>query len=184
MNYAAIKDCDIANGPGVRISLFVSGCTHHCKGCFNQQAWDFQYGQPFTQQTVDTILKLLRPDYIKGLTLLGGEPFEPQNQGPIVDLLRQVKAAYPKKSIWAFTGYLFDRDILSGKLGEWNITREYLQYLDVLVDGPFVEEKKDLMLRFRGSSNQRLIDVPKSLASGSVVLWEDWQGNGRSFQNG
>jgi len=182
LNYANIKDFDIANGPGVRISLFVSGCTHHCKGCFNREAWDFDYGQPFTQQTIDEIIQMLKPAYIKGLTLLGGEPFEPQNQGPIVELLRRVKKEYPQKSIWAFSGYLFDKDILSGRLGDWEITKEYLSYLDVLVDGPFVEEKKDLMLRFRGSSNQRLIDVPKSLASGSVVEWDDWQGNGRGMK--
>ena len=182
MNYANIKDCDIANGPGVRITLFVSGCTHHCKGCFNREAWDFDYGEPFTQDTIDRILEMLKPSYVKGLTLLGGEPFEPQNQGPIVELLRQIKAIYPQKSIWAFSGYLFDRDILSGKLGDWEITKEYLSYLDVLVDGPFVEAKKDLMLRFRGSSNQRLINVPESLAAGKVVEWEDWQGNGRGMK--
>ena len=125
---------------------------------------------------------MLKPSYVKGLTLLGGEPFEPQNQGPIVELLRQIKAIYPQKSIWAFSGYLFDRDILSGKLGDWEITKEYLSYLDVLVDGPFVEAKKDLMLRFRGSSNQRLINVPESLAAGKVVEWEDWQGNGRGMK--
>ncbi len=172
MNYATIKPRDIANGPGVRVSLFVSGCTHHCPGCFNQEAWDFAYGKPFTQAVMDHILELLRPSYVRGLTLLGGEPFEPQNQGPVVELLRQIKAQMPEKSIWAFSGYLFDRDILSGRLGD---TREYLRYLDVLVDGPFVEAKKNLSLRFRGSENQRLIDVPKSLASGQVVLWEDWQ---------
>ena len=182
MNYASIKDCDIANGPGVRVSLFVSGCTHHCKGCFNREAWDFDYGEAFTQETMDLILEMLSPGYIKGLTLLGGEPFEPQNQGPIVELLRQVKSRYPEKSIWAFSGYLFDRDILSGRLGDPEITKEYLSYLDVLVDGPFVEAKKDLMLRFRGSSNQRLIDVQKSLSSGSVVEWEDWQGSGRGIR--
>lgn len=182
MNYASIKDCDIANGPGVRVTLFVSGCTHHCKGCFNQEAWDFNYGQPFTQETIDQILNILKPSYVRGLTLLGGEPFEPQNQGPIVELLRQIKAVYPEKSIWAFSGFLFDRDILSGRLGDWETTKEYLSYLDVLVDGPFVEAKKDLMLRFRGSSNQRLIDVPKSLAAGTVVEWEDWQGNGRGIK--
>ena len=182
MNYASIKDCDIANGPGVRVTLFVSGCTHHCKGCFNQEAWDFNYGQPFTQETIDQILNILKPSYVRGLTLLGGEPFEPQNQGPIVELLRQLKAVYPEKSIWAFSGFLFDRDILSGRLGDWETTKEYLSYLDVLVDGPFVEAKKDLMLRFRGSSNQRLIDVPKSLAAGTVVEWEDWQGNGRGIK--
>ncbi len=182
MNYANIKDCDIANGPGVRVTLFVSGCTHHCKGCFNREAWDFGYGEPFTRDTIDRILEMLKPSYVKGLTLLGGEPFEPQNQGPIVELLRQIKAIYPQKSIWAFSGYLFDRDILSGKLGDWEITKEYLSYLDVLVDGPFVEAKKDLMLRFRGSSNQRLINVPESLAAGKVVEWEDWQGNGRGMK--
>lgn len=182
MYYAAIKNCDIANGPGVRISLFVSGCTHKCKGCFNEVAWDFEYGQPFTQETVDYILSLLAPSYVKGLTLLGGEPFEPQNQPALVDLLRQVKAKYPEKSIWAFSGYLFDRDMLSGKLGDPAVLNEFLSYLDVLVDGPFVESKKDLTLRFRGSSNQRLIDVPASLASGTVVLWQDWQGNERGMK--
>jgi anaerobic ribonucleoside-triphosphate reductase activating protein len=180
--YATIKNCDIANGPGVRISLFVSGCTHKCKGCFNEVAWDFEYGQPFTQETVDYILSLLAPAYVKGLTLLGGEPFEPQNQPAIVDLLRQVKAKYPEKSIWAFSGYLFDRDMLSGRLGDPAVLKEFLSYLDVLVDGPFVESKKDLTLRFRGSSNQRLIDVPASLASKTVVLWQDWQGNERGMK--
>ena len=182
MNYASIKNCDIANGPGVRVSLFVSGCTHHCKGCFNQIAWDFDYGQPFTQDTIDMILDMLKPDYVKGLTLLGGEPFEPQNQGPIVDLLRQVKAKYPGKSIWSFSGYLFDRDILPGKLGDPAITREFLSYLEVRVDGPVVAAKKNLSLRFRGSENQRLIDVPASLEQGELVLWQDWQGNGRGMK--
>ena len=182
MNYATIKNCDIANGPGVRVSLFVSGCTHKCKGCFNEVAWDFCYGEPFTQETIDYILSLLAPSYIKGLTLLGGEPFEPQNQKALVDLLRQVKGKYPEKSIWAFSGYLFDRDMLSGKLGEPAVLNEFLSYVDVLVDGPFVESKKDLTLRFRGSSNQRLIDVPASLAEGKVVLWQDWQGNERGMK--
>ncbi len=178
MNYAEIKNCDIANGPGVRVSLFVSGCTHRCKGCFNEIAWDFNYGKPFTQETIDNILEMLKPDYIKGLTLLGGEPFEPENQPAIVELLRQLKAKYPDKTVWAFSGYLFDRDILAGRIGPWEITREYLSYLDVLVDGPFVLERKDLSLRFRGSSNQRIIDVPASLKTGEIVLWEDWQGKG------
>ena len=177
MNYATIKNCDIANGPGIRVSLFVSGCTHRCPGCFNEEAWDFSYGEPFTQETIDTIIEMLRPAYIKGLTLLGGEPFEPQNQPAILNLLRQVKSALPDKTIWAFSGYLFDRDILAGRLGPWEITKEYLQYLDVLVDGPFVQAKKDLTLRFRGSSNQRLIDVPASLKNKCVILWEDWQGS-------
>ena len=181
MNYATIKNCDIANGPGVRISLFVSGCTHHCKGCFNQVAWDFDYGQPFTNETIQTILDMMKPGYIKGLTLLGGEPFEPQNQGPIVELLRQVKKTYPDKSIWAFSGYLFEK-ITSHTLGDWAVTREFLNSLDVLVDGPFVEEKKNLALRFRGSENQRLIDVPATLASGKIVLWEDWQTEGKGLK--
>ena len=182
MNYATIKNCDIANGPGVRVSLFVSGCTHRCKGCFNEVAWDFNYGKPFTQDTVDEILNMLSPDYVKGITLLGGEPFEPENQPAILDLLRQIKKKYPHKSVWAFSGYLFDKDILAGRLGPWEITEEYLSYVDVLVDGPFVEGKKDLSLRFRGSSNQRIIDVKKSLQKGDIVLWEDWQGNERGLK--
>lgn len=181
MNYAAIKNCDIANGPGVRVSLFVSGCTHHCKGCFNKIAWDFQYGEPFTQETVQIILDMLAPEHVRGLTLLGGEPFEPQNQPAIVELLRQVKQKYPDKSVWAFSGYLFDKHILAKKLGPWDVTREYLSYVDVLVDGPFVLEKKDLRLRFRGSSNQRIINVPASLKQGDIVLWEDWQGKERGI---
>ena len=175
MHYATIKNCDIANGPGVRISLFVSGCTHRCKGCFNEVAWDFEYGEVFTEETVNTILEMLKPDYIRGLTLLGGEPFEPQNQGEIVKLLRRIKEIYPGKSIWAFSGYLFER-ITSGTLGEWDITKEFLSYLDVLVDGPFVEEKKNLNLQFRGSENQRLIDVPASLKENRVILWQDKKG--------
>lgn len=182
MNYATIKSRDIANGPGVRVSLFVSGCTHRCKNCFNQEAWDFSYGEPFTADTIDHIVELLRPSYVKGLTLLGGEPFDPRNQPAVVELLRKVKSELPEKSIWAFSGYLFDRDILPGKLGDPAITREYLGYLDVLVDGPFIEEKKNLSLRFRGSENQRLIDVKKTLASGEITLWEDWQGEGRGLK--
>ena len=179
MYYATIKNCDIANGPGVRVSLFVSGCTHRCPGCFNEIAWDFDYGTPFTQETIDSILAMLRPAYIKGLTLLGGEPFEPQNQGAVVELLRQIKKEMPDKSIWAFSGYLFDEDILSGRLGD---TSEYLSYLDVLVDGPFVAAKKNLSLRFRGSENQRLIDVKASLATGKIILWDDKQ-KGMKEQN-
>ena len=182
MNYATIKNCDIANGPGVRISLFVSGCTHHCKGCFNEVAWDFDYGTPFTQETIDQILEMMKPNYIKGITLLGGEPFEPQNQPALVDLLRQIKAKYPEKSIWAFSGYLFDKDILPGRLGDPAVTREFVSYLDVLVDGRFVLEKKNMSLRFRGSSNQRIIHVPASLEKGEIVLWEDWQGEKRGMK--
>ncbi len=182
MNYATIKNCDIANGPGVRVSLFVSGCTHRCKGCFNEVAWDFDYGQPFTQETIDSILKMLEPPHIVGITLLGGEPFEPQNQPAILDLLREIKKRMPEKSIWAFSGYLFEKDILAGRLGPMEITQEIISYLDVLVDGPFILEKKDLMLRFRGSSNQRLIDVKASLKSGTTVLWNDWQGQERGLK--
>lgn len=182
MNYATIKNCDIANGPGVRVSLFVSGCTHHCKGCFNEVAWDFDYGQPFTQETIDKILEMMKLGYIKGITLLGGEPFEPQNQPTLVELLRQIKAVYPEKTIWAFSGYLFDKDILPGKLGDPAVTREFIGYLDVLVDGRFVEEKKNLSLRFRGSSNQRIIHVPSSLETGEIVLWEDWQGEKKGLK--
>ena len=179
MYYANIKNCDIANGPGVRVSLFVSGCTHRCPGCFNEVAWDFSYGEPFTQETIDSIIAMLKPGYIQGLTLLGGEPFEPQNQSAVVELLRQVKATCPEKDIWAFSGYLFEKDILSGRLGD---TAEYLSYLDVLVDGPFVESKKNLSLRFRGSENQRLIDVKQSLAAGETILWQDWQGEGKGMK--
>lgn len=182
MNYATIKNCDIANGPGVRVSLFVSGCTHHCKGCFNEVAWDFDYGEPFTEQTIESIVELLRPAHIKGLTLLGGEPFEPQNQPGILELLRRVKREMPEKSIWAFSGYLFDKDILAWRLGPKEITREILSYLDVLVDGPFIESRKNLSLRFRGSDNQRLIDVPESLRTGEIVLWQDWQTEGKGLR--
>lgn len=181
MNYAAIKNCDIANGPGVRVSLFVSGCRHHCKGCFNRVAWDFDYGTPFTQETIDGILEMLSPGHVKGITLLGGEPFEPENQPEILNLLQQINARFPNKTVWAFSGYLFDKDIAPCKLGDPRITRALLEHVDVLVDGPFVEAKKDLMLRFRGSSNQRIIDVKKSLAQNAVVLWEDWQGNKRGM---
>lgn len=179
MNYATIKPRDIANGPGVRVSLFVSGCTRQCKDCFNREAWDFQYGEPFTQQTIDDIIRELRPDYMTGLTILGGEPFEPQNQPGVLELVRQVRKALPDKSIWAFSGYTMDGYLLAGKLGPKEITMELLSYLDVLVDGPFIAERKDLSLRFRGSSNQRLIDVKKTLETGRITLWEDWQAQER-----
>ena len=182
MNYATIKNCDIANGPGVRVSLFVSGCTHRCPGCFNEVAWDFEYGEPFTEETIETIIRMMEPAHIKGLTLLGGEPFEPQNQPAIVQLLRRVKNVYPQKSIWAFSGYLFDKDILAWRLGRREITEEFLSYLDVLVDGPFIMAKKNLSLRFRGSENQRLINVSESLRRGEVVLWQDWQTEGKGLR--
>ena len=178
MNYATIKNCDIANGPGVRVSLFVSGCTHRCPGCFNEVAWDFGYGEPFTTEVENSILEMLSPDFVQGITLLGGEPFEPQNQAVLVPFLRRVKERYPHKSIWCFSGFLFE-DILAGKVGEKALAREFLNFLEVLVDGPFILAKKNLMLRFRGSENQRIINVPASLRENSIILWEDWQGERR-----
>ena len=172
MNYSVIKNCDIANGPGCRIVLFVSGCTHHCKECFQPETWNFGYGQPFTQETVDEILRLLAPSYIAGLTLLGGEPFEPQNQPALLDLVRQVRAKYPHKSIWSFSGYTYEQ-ITSWTLGPRAITEEFLSLLDVLVDGEFVVELKNLNLRFRGSSNQRIIDLNKTREAGVLTLWDD-----------
>lgn len=167
MNYAAIKTYDIANGPGVRTVLFVSGCTRHCKDCFQPQTWDFDYGEPFTQEVAGQVLQTLAPPQIAGLTLLGGEPFEPRNRPAVRDFLRQVRAAYPQKSIWAFTGFLYDE--LAGD----PVAREIFSMLDVLVDGPFVAAQKNLTLRFRGSENQRLIDMKQTLRAGHVVIWDD-----------
>lgn len=173
MNYAEIKYNDIANGPGVRTSLFVSGCTHACKGCFNQIAWDFNYGKPFTEDTINDIIESMRPDYVQGLTLLGGEPFEHTNQQGLLPLLRTVKRFLPDKDIWCFTGYLFDKDICEDMCAKWEETKEMLSYIDVLVDGKFVEELKDMMLKFKGSSNQRTILVQESLRQNQVVLLYD-----------
>lgn len=161
MNYANIKKYDIADGPGVRVSLFVSGCRHHCKGCFNSEAWDFEYGRPYTAETEAEILEALKPGYIAGLTLLGGEPFEPENQVELVTLLRKVRETYPEKSIWSYTGYVYDKDLVPGGRAYTDVTDEMLSYLDVLVDGPFVEELKDITLQFRGSSNQRILEMSK-----------------------
>lgn len=177
MNYADIKQYDVANGPGIRVSLFVSGCNHHCKNCFNEIAWDFNHGTPFTEETINLIMDYMKPSYVKGLTLLGGEPFEPANQKGLVPLLRRVREAYPDKSIWCFTGFLFDREIMDGMYPGLPETREMLSLIDVLVDGRFEEDKKDLSLRFKGSSNQRTILVPESLSSGKIVLWDDKQPN-------
>lgn len=173
MYYSEVKECDIANGPGVRVTIFVSGCTHHCKGCFNEMTWDFRYGREFTEDDIDKIMKLLEPSYIAGLTLLGGEPMEYPNQQGLLPLLRKVKGAYPDKTVWCYTGYLYEKDILENFCGKWEETNEMLSYLDVIVDGEFVEEQKDISLRFRGSSNQRIIDVKKSRETGKIVLWED-----------
>lgn len=172
MNYATIKKRDIANGVGVRVSLFVSGCTHHCKNCFNKETWDFDYGEVFTKETENLILEYLSPDFVNGLSLLGGEPFEPTNQKELVSLLRKVKEKYPQKDVWCYTGYLFDKELLSDSRARCEYTDEMLSYIDVLVDGRFVEEKKDITLQFRGSSNQRVIDVKKSLSQNSVILWD------------
>lgn len=172
MYFSEIKEYDIANGPGVRVTLFVSGCTHHCKGCFNEMTWDFQYGRQFGEADIEKILKLLEPSYIAGLTLLGGEPMEYVNQQGLLPLLRSVKKKYPEKSIWCYTGYLYDKDLLQDFCKKWQETQEMLSYLDVIVDGEFVEEFKDISLRFRGSSNQRIIDVKKSMHAGKIVLWE------------
>ena len=159
MNYGTIKEYDIADGPGVRVSLFVSGCRHHCKGCFNEETWNFNYGEPFTDKVKDRILKLLEPVYIQGFSLLGGEPFE--NQVVLVNLLREIKETYPKKDIWCYSGYLFDVDLAEGGRVYTEVTDEMLSYIDVLVDGEFVEELKDITLKFRGSSNQRILELAK-----------------------
>ena len=172
MYYSVIKPCDIANGPGCRVVLFVSGCTHHCKGCFQPETWDFNYGQPFGPQTIEEILAALSPDYISGLTLLGGEPFEAQNQGALLTLLKQVRKIYPEKTVWAYSGYTYEQ-LLEPGLVPRVVTDTLLSYIDVLVDGEFVEERKDLSLRFRGSSNQRLIDLNKTREQDQIVLWDD-----------
>lgn len=163
MNYADIKKADVANGLGVRVSLFVSGCTHHCKNCFNREAWDFDYGKEFTEKEEERILNELDHPYVAGLSLLGGEPLELVNQKGLLPLLRKVKEKFPEKNIWCYSGYTFEKDILDKMCKEWKETPELLSYINVLVDGKFEEDKKDIKLRFRGSSNQRIIDVQKSL---------------------
>ena len=157
MYYGNIKPYDIADGPGVRVSLFVSGCRHHCKGCFNAETWDFHYGQPYTKETEEEILSLLSPSYIQGFTLLGGEPFEPENQRELVHLLHRVREAFPGKDVWCYTGYTQDVDLVPGGKVYTEVTEEMLSYIDRLVDGEFVEEKKDVTLKFRGSQNQRIL---------------------------
>lgn len=173
MNYANIKFNDIANGPGVRVSLFVSGCTHHCTGCFNEVAWDFNYGEPFTEETIQSIIDGLRPDHIKGLTLLGGEPMEFVNQKGLLPLVKKVRETYPEKSIWCYTGYLFDDQIMNDMMRKFPVTQELVPLFDVMVDGKFDIKLADIRLRFKGSANQRILDVKKSLEAGEVVLWQD-----------
>ena len=168
MNYGAIKVRDISNGEGVRVSLFVSGCTHHCKGCFNPETWDFNYGEKFTEKTISEIINFMSLEYIQGLTVLGGEPFEDQNRPEVLKLIKKVKEVYPQKDIWMYSGYLFE-EIKDKKYG-----KEMLSLIDVLVDGEFVKERKNLKLKFRGSDNQRVIDVKKTLETGQIVLVEKY----------
>lgn len=172
MYYGNIKNCDIANGIGVRVTLFVSGCTNRCKNCFQPETWDFCYGKPFTAETEEQILNMLKPSYIHGLSLLGGEPFEPENQRALLPFLRKVKEQLPEKSIWAYSGFTLDEMRSRGSHPCCEVTEDILQLLDVLVDGRFVKELKDISLLFRGSSNQRLIDMKKTLSSGQVVEWK------------
>ncbi len=173
MNYGAIKKTDISNGTGVRVALFVSGCTHHCKGCFNPETWNFNYGKPFTKETEEELLEALSKTYINGLSLLGGEPMEPENQRVLLPFVKQVKSLYPEKDIWCYTGYDYERDLLHDSRARCECTDELLSYIDVLVDGEFVEEQKDISLQFRGSSNQKIIDVKASLNSGEIRLWNN-----------
>ena len=179
MNYGEIKDCDIANGEGTRVSLFVSGCTIHCKGCFQPQTWDFCYGREFTRETEDYILELLKPWYIHGLTILGGEPFEPENQRVLVKFMHRVKETYPEKNIWCFSGFTLDLLKKDGSHPRCEVTDEMLSLVDVLIDGPFIESLKDITLRFRGSRNQRLIDLNKTRETGEIVQLPDRKSTAR-----
>ncbi len=171
MNYGAIKKCDIANGVGVRTVLFVSGCTHHCKGCFQPETWNFDYGERYTKETEDEIIESLRPDYVDGITLLGGEPFEPENQRELVKLLRRIKKELPQKTVWSFSGFTYE-ELTGDSRAVCEVTNEMLSMLDVLVDGEFVEAQRNISLRFRGSENQRLIDMNKTRKEGKIVLWD------------
>lgn len=186
MNYALIRNFDIANGVGVRVSLFVSGCRHHCKGCFNPEQWNFDYGKPFTEETVESIVKALDHDYIAGLSLLGGEPMEPEHQADLLHLLQTVRKRLPQKTIWCYSGFSFENDLLPLKVGDPEILRALLSQLDVLVDGKFVEELKDPSLLFRGSSNQNIIDVRRSLAENRLVpldgTWRRAMGSGDIYE--
>ena len=170
MNYGEIKKYDIANGHGIRVSLFVSGCTHHCKNCFNQATWDFNYGKPFTKETEEEILKALKPNYITGLTLIGGEPMETQNQKALLPFVKKVREAFPNKDIWCYTGYVYE-ELFKESRARCEVTDELLSFIDVLVDGPYIEAKRNISLKFRGSENQRIIDLNKS-SKDNIVLWE------------
>lgn len=172
MHVANVKFYDIANGEGVRTSLFVSGCRHHCKNCFNAEAWDFTFGTPYTKKTEEEIIASLAPDYIAGLTVLGGEPFEPENQAEVLSLVTAVKSRYPHKTVWVYSGFTYE-ELLSGSRAATDTARALLQQIDVLVDGRFIEEQKNISLAFRGSENQRVIDLPQTLQQGCVVLFSD-----------
>ncbi|MDO4479205.1 MAG: anaerobic ribonucleoside-triphosphate reductase activating protein [Lachnospiraceae bacterium] len=172
MHYAEIKEYDIANGPGIRLTLFVSGCTHHCKECFNPETWDFNFGEPFTREVEDRIIEMLKDDSYQGLTLLGGEPMEPANQKALLPFLKRVREEVPGKDIWCFTGYLFDDDLLGRMAKKLTETRPLLELIDVLVDGEFKIELKNINLLYKGSSNQRTIDVPASLKAGEIITWD------------
>lgn len=169
MYYGEIKNCDIADGIGVRVSLFVSGCTHHCEGCFNAMTWDFEYGRPFTEETENELLEMLSPDYIDGLTLLGGEPMEPDNQRALVPFMRRVREKYPDKSIWCYTGCVLEDELLRESTWRCEYTDEMLSMIDVLVDGRFILARRNISLAFRGSDNQRIIDLKKTLAQGNTI---------------
>ncbi len=172
MYYGNIKNCDIADGEGVRVTLFVSGCTNKCKGCFQPETWDFCYGQPFTEETEEEILSMLKPDYINGLTLLGGDPFEPENQRALLPFVKRVREAYPQKNIWAYTGFTYDELKKDGSHPRCEVTDELLSQIDILVDGRFVEEFKDITLKFRGSRNQRILDLNETRKEGRAIFWE------------
>ena len=186
MNYALIRENDIANGPGVRTSLFVSGCRHRCKGCFNPETWNFSYGNPFTQNEINYIIEATKPSFVDGLTLLGGEPFEPENQSALVELLKQFKQQLPSKKVWCYTGFSFENSLLPKYLNNEEHVKELLELIDVLVDGKFVEELKNSALLFRGSSNQNIIDVSKSLQKKQLVwlegTWERKMGSGNIYE--
>ena len=173
MHYVNIKNYDIADGEGVRVTLFCSGCTNRCEGCFQPETWDFCYGKEYTKETEDQLIQMLTNPNIQGLTLLGGDPFEPSNQRTLITLLRRVKQELPTKDVWAYTGFVYEQDLLEGQRKHTEVTDEMLSYIDVLVDGPFVIDEKDISLYFRGSTNQRVIDMPKTLKSGNVVIYHE-----------
>lgn len=173
MHYGNIKNYDIADGEGVRVTLFCSGCTNRCEGCFQPETWDFCYGKEYTKETEDQLIQMLTNPNIQGLTLLGGDPFEPSNQRTLITLLRRVKQELPTKDVWAYTGFVYEQDLLEGQRKHTEVTDEMLSYIDVLVDGPFIIDEKDISLYFRGSTNQRVIDMPKTLKSGSVVIYHE-----------